>query len=142
MSSLGNAIKSGFASLLEFFENIFRADSFWGRIVRGFFRFTCGKMFLIVGILSSIWVINIRIIKLFTLALKSFSVAGHHASTAVATVAGSQVVANVNLSDLLQVGNSFVPLDLVVGLLLLTCEIRVLTIGARAIKSVIPTISG
>lgn len=126
--------------VLTFWANILNGDNRLSRFIRRVIHFSCNQLVIGIGLLMSMWVVTCWVFRTLVRGLANIRPVVVSAGQAIAD--GASSMPGVSVIDAVEMINSVIPLTDAAAIFILCLEIRMICTLLRAIKSVLPTISG
>lgn len=126
--------------VITFWANVLNGDNRLSRFIRRVFHFWSNQLVIGITFLMSIWALNCWVFKTLTRGLANIRPVAEGGVQAIAD--GASTMSSASVLDAMELINAVIPLTDAVAIFVLCFEIRMICTLYRAIKSVLPTISG
>jgi len=126
--------------VLTFWANILNGDNRLSRFIRRVIHYSCNQIVIGITLLMSMWAVTCWVFR--TLVRGLANIRPLVVSAGQAMVDGTSSMSGVSVIDAVEMINSVIPLTDAAAIFILCLEIRMICTLLRAIKSVLPTISG
>lgn len=129
-----------FNGVLTFWANVLNGDNRLSRFVRRVIHFGCNQIVIGITLLMSMWAVTCWVFRTLLSGLANFRFVAEGAGQAIAD--GASSMSGASVFEAVEMINSVIPLTDSVAIFIMCLEIRMICTLLRALKSVIPTISG